>query len=97
MKKSFILLSVFFIVLNIADVLLTRFALSRGLSEGNPALSSNMDLLIPIKIIGISMIILLAVYLERKHQIKSPLIYTNIMYVFVVGWNVLQIINSGVI
>lgn len=96
-KSRFLLLSVLFIILNIADVILTRFALDNGLHEANPILASNLDFLVPLKIVGIFIILALAYLCERKFNFNKSLIAPIMLYGFVVIWNAAQIINSGVI
>ena len=97
MDTKLIALSTFFILLNVADILITQFALMNGLSEANPMLADNMSLLIPIKVVGIIIIVTLAIACERLYNNKNAIIAPVLLMVGVVMWNVLQIINAGVI
>ena len=90
-------LSIIFIILNVADVLLTQHALINGLSEGNPILAGNMNLLIPIKIAGIFIIIIMAIACEKIYKTKNAIIAPVILMGLVVIWNIIQIIKSGAV
>lgn len=87
----------FFIILNIADIFLTQYALGHGLSEMNPVLSRNMFALIPIKVVGIVLILILAAWCEKKYQSKNAILAPIALMGFVVVWNIIQIMKSGVI
>lgn len=98
MKKSFFILSVLFVFLNVADVVLTQFALSSGkLGEANPILASNLNFLVPAKMAGIFLILVIAYLCEKKFNSDKALIAPSVLMGFVVVWNVIQIIKSGAI
>ena len=96
-NSRLIFFSFLFILLNIADILLTLFALGNGLTEMNPFISRNINYIIPIKIVGITIIIAIAMVCEYKYQTKNELVLPILFYGFVVIWNISEILKSGVL
>lgn len=93
--NSFILLSIFFIILMFLDAALTIFALTRGAKELNPFMERNINYIIPLKTLGSLLTILGAYFIMKKYNTQIGIKYSACVMTAVVIWNATQLYLGG--
>jgi Domain of unknown function (DUF5658) len=83
-------------VLNVADLITTRLVLDRGGDEGNPFMepfAHSLATSVLLKALCLAAVVGLVSRLTPSVRIVRALVFVNVWYAFVVGWNAVVLLR----